>query len=176
MYKIYRNVFTQDNLVEIVHQFNTKSQNHIQDDDVFNRNKLSVSGDQFKGPYVNNLREIVLDANTIFNLDIFDPITFEKWNLSTYEQNGFCADHNDIVKLQDVWQRKLTVIIEITRRCDGANLEMTIPDVLGESKDLIDLLPGDAVVFPSYVNHSVSKITNGTRQSLTGWVTGPPLK
>jgi PKHD-type hydroxylase len=39
----------------------------------------------------------------------------------------------------------------------------------------LNLQPGDAVVFPSFVNHSVTPITSGTRQSLTGWIKGPAL-
>ena len=35
---------------------------------------------------------------------------------------------------------------------------------------------GTLLVFPSYVLHQVKKVTKGERNSLVGWVTGPPFK
>ena len=35
---------------------------------------------------------------------------------------------------------------------------------------------GTIVVFPSFIMHRVTPITKGTRQSIVGWVSGPPFK
>jgi predicted 2-oxoglutarate/Fe(II)-dependent dioxygenase YbiX len=35
---------------------------------------------------------------------------------------------------------------------------------------------GTAIVFPSFINHRITKITKGTRRSIVGWITGPPYR
>ena len=35
---------------------------------------------------------------------------------------------------------------------------------------------GTIVVFPSFVQHRVTPITKGVRQSIVGWVSGPPYR
>lgn len=37
------------------------------------------------------------------------------------------------------------------------------------------LTKGDMILFPSFVPHSVSAVTKGTRKSLVGWICGPNL-
>lgn len=173
MYQVFRNLFSQEELDEIKFQFISKCKEEYQNDDIFSRSKLALSGTNFRGPHVTKLRNSIIEANKSFNMTLFEDTPFEKWNLSTYQEGGYCTSHNDIIEGAD-WQRKLTVIIEISRDCDSGELEISDQDFLS-NKVPLGLQPGDAVVFPSFVNHSVSKITNGTRQSLTGWVTGPPL-
>ncbi len=173
MYQVFRNLFSQEELEEITFQFITKCQEEHQDDGTFSRSKLALSGTKFRGTHVTKLRNSIIEANKTFNMNLFEDVPFEKWNLSTYQDGDYCTSHNDIIEDVD-WQRKLTVITEISRDCDGGELEISNQEFLSNEVSL-GLQPGDAVVFPSYVNHSVSKITNGTRQSLTGWVKGPPL-
>ena len=35
---------------------------------------------------------------------------------------------------------------------------------------------GTIVIFPSFIMHRVTQITKGTRQSIVGWVSGPPYR
>ena len=35
---------------------------------------------------------------------------------------------------------------------------------------------GTIIIFPSFVMHRVTPITKGTRQSIVGWVSGPPYR
>ena len=37
-------------------------------------------------------------------------------------------------------------------------------------------LPGSAVVFPSFTNHKVNKLTSGNRNTLAIWMTGPKFR
>lgn len=173
MHQVFRNVFSQEELEEIRFQFISKCKEESQDDDIFNRSKLTLLGTKFKGPYTNKIKDSILEANKTFNMTLFEDTPFEKWNLSTYTDGGFCTSHNDIIEGVD-WQRKLTVIVEIFRDCEGGELEMSDQDFV-TNKLPLNLQPGDAVVFPSFVNHSVTPITSGTRQSLTGWIKGPAL-
>ena len=36
--------------------------------------------------------------------------------------------------------------------------------------------PGTAIVFPSFINHTVEKITSGSRASLAIWMNGPKFR
>ena len=36
--------------------------------------------------------------------------------------------------------------------------------------------PGTAIVFPSFINHKVEKITSGSRASLAIWMNGPKFR
>ena len=173
MHQVFRNVFSQEELEEIRFQFISKSKEEHQDDGTFSRSKLALSGTKFRGPHVTKLRNSIIEANKTFNMTLFEDTPFEKWNLSTYTDGGFCTSHNDIIEGVD-WQRKLTVIVEIFRDCEGGELEMCDQEFV-KNKLPLKLQPGDAVVFPSFVNHSVTPITSGTRQSLTGWIKGPAL-
>lgn len=35
---------------------------------------------------------------------------------------------------------------------------------------------GIIIIFPSFIMHCVTPITKGTRQSIVGWVSGPPYR
>ncbi|MFT7073376.1 MAG: PKHD-type hydroxylase [Patiriisocius sp.] len=35
---------------------------------------------------------------------------------------------------------------------------------------------GTIIIFPSFIMHRVTPITKGTRQSIVGWVSGPPYR
>lgn len=171
MYKVFRNVLSKDEIVEIESQFRLRCKPEHQDDEVFNRDKLSLRA--LKGSSNQVLKDIMFDANKTFQLTLFEDDPFEKWNLSTYYSDGFCTSHNDIIEGEN-WQRKLTVIVELSRECNGGELAISNQDFI-TNKLSLGLQPGDAVVFPSYVNHSVSPVIDGKRQSLTGWMKGPPL-
>ena len=47
---------------------------------------------------------------------------------------------------------------------------------LSNKKTTLSKEQGTLLVFPSYVLHQVNKVTKGERNSLVGWVTGPPFK
>ena len=173
MHQVFRDLFSQEELEDINFQFVSKCKKEYQDDDIFNRSKLTLLGTKFKGPYITKIKYSILEANKTFNMTLFEDTPIEKWNLSTYTDDGFCTSHNDIIEGVD-WQRKLTVIIELFRNCEGGELEMSDQDFV-KNKIPLNLQPGDAVVFPSFVNHSVTPLISGSRQSLTGWVKGPPL-
>lgn len=171
MYKVFRNILSEDEIAEIGYQFRLRSKSEHQNDDIFNRDKLTL--DVLKGSSTTILKDIILDANKTFQMTLFEDAPFEKWNLSTYYNGGFCTSHNDIIEGED-WQRKLTIIVELFRECNGGELAISNQDFL-TNKEPLHLQPGDAVVFPSFVNHSISPLLEGKRQSLTGWIKGPPL-
>ena len=70
--------------------------------------------------------------------------------------------------------RKLSVTVQIAdpTEYEGGNLEFFIN---GQSHIMPREL-GTAVLFPSFIQHRVTPITQGSRYSLVGWVNGTPFR
>lgn len=70
--------------------------------------------------------------------------------------------------------RKLSTVTQLSEPTDydGCRLRMfSNKDFDPEHVDC-----GDTLIFPSYLPHSVTPITRGTRYSLVSWVTGPAFR
>ena len=70
--------------------------------------------------------------------------------------------------------RKLSMVLQLTdpSQYEGGNLQLMTsgePITVRKQRGLV-------VVFPSYVLHQVTPVTNGNRQSLVSWITGPTFK
>lgn len=89
-------------------------------------------------------------------------------NLILYrEQDGGNYDlHQDVFYADDV--RKLSMSILINDDFTGGELL-----IMGEQ---INLQKGDAVIFPSFLPHSVAPVKTGSRLALVSWMYGPHWK
>jgi PKHD-type hydroxylase len=70
--------------------------------------------------------------------------------------------------------RKLSLTVQLTdpSEYEGGNLQiMTTGTPVNARKQR-----GLIVAFPSYVLHQVTPVTQGSRQSLVAWVSGPAFK
>ena len=70
--------------------------------------------------------------------------------------------------------RKLSISIQLSDEYSyvGGDLILTYaPAPLNASR-----LQGSLTAFPSYVVHEITPVTEGTRYSLVGWITGPQFK
>lgn len=80
-----------------------------------------------------------------------------------------------IDKLRNNRVRKLSVILQLTDEHDyeGGNLELH----LGNDNNLFKAHrnKGALIMFPSYILHRVTPVTQGKRNSLVGWITGKPF-
>ena len=70
--------------------------------------------------------------------------------------------------------RKLSMVVQLTdpSEYEGGNLQIKVnndPVNVRKQRGLI-------AIFPSYVLHQVTPVTQGTRQSLVAWVEGPAFK
>ena len=117
------------------------------------------------------LKSFLNSANEHLNvkLDNLPPIQFTE-----YADVGHHYDtHHDIDwNRQDGKHRKLSITVQLTDPSEYSggvfNFEHT------ENPDLESLQKrGTVLVFYSYLDHSVSPITNGSRSSLVAWVEGP---
>jgi PKHD-type hydroxylase len=104
----------------------------------------------------------------------FDLTGFgENLQLTNYDQseNGMYGWHQDY---GGGVSRKLSMAVQLTdpSEYEGGNLQtMTTGEPANVRKQR-----GLIAVFPSYVLHQVTPVTQGSRQSLVAWVSGPAFK
>lgn len=104
----------------------------------------------------------------------FDLTGFgEALQLTNYDQseNGMYGWHQDYGFGPS---RKLSMAVQLTdpSEYEGGNLQIMTsgqPQNVRKQRGLI-------AIFPSYVLHQVTPVTNGSRQSLVAWVSGPAFK
>ena len=70
--------------------------------------------------------------------------------------------------------RKLSFTLQLSDPADyvGGDLQLH----LGDDPLKMNREQGYVAVFPSYVLHEVTPVTEGTRYSLVSWITGAPFK
>lgn len=117
-------------------------------------------------------------ANVVSQLNAehfnFDVTGFgEMLQLTNYDQseNGMYGWHQDY---GGVVSRKLSMAVQLAdpSEYEGGNLQVMTsgePTNVRKQRGLI-------AVFPSYVLHQVTPVTQGSRQSLVAWVSGPAFK
>ena len=99
-----------------------------------------------------------LKNDDIINVNEYGPKTEYTWHKDS--SNNF---NNDV---------KLTIILNIsTDKYTGGDFELFLNGV-HQNKDLVKK-PGSLIIFKSHINHRVKPIINGTRRTITLWLTGP---
>ena len=90
------------------------------------------------------------------------------------DQEGHFSWHSDIGDGPVAQKRKLTLVVQLSDpgEYEGGALEL-MPDanIIPANRDC-----GAATVFPSFVLHRVTPVTEGQRQSLTVWAHGPAFR
>jgi PKHD-type hydroxylase len=104
----------------------------------------------------------------VYNIDIqYLP----NLQFGEYSEDGEYSWHHDIDwDNNSAYDRKLSICIQLSDPSTyvGGDLEFT------EVQTPVDFKKqGSVIVFPSYLQHRVTKITSGTRYSLVGWMEGP---
>lgn len=108
----------------------------------------------------------------------FDLIGFgEHIQLTNYDcsEHGMYGWHVDFGTNSLSPSRKLSVVVQLSDACEyeGGNLELkpSCNEVVKIRKQR-----GLIVAFPSWTLHQVTPVTEGSRQSLVSWITGPAFK
>jgi PKHD-type hydroxylase len=104
----------------------------------------------------------------------FDLVGFgENLQLTHYDQSehGMYGWHQDY---GGTISRKLSMVVQLTdpSEYEGGNLQV----FTSEQPKNIRKQRGLIAVFPSFIVHQVTPVTQGTRQSLVAWVSGPSFK
>jgi PKHD-type hydroxylase len=98
--------------------------------------------------------------------EITEPIRVQRYGRGDY--SDVHTDYN----YTDCDFSKLTIVIPLVdpHEWEGGALQ------IGNSLAIPRLRRGDAVVFPSFTPHRVSRVLRGTRIILSAWVSGPLLR
>ena len=105
--------------------------------------------------------------------DIFDMTDLDLVNLNTYHHSvqGEYAWHRDGCGNSNPVDTKITVIVNAsTESYTGGQLQLFID----REETIVDMdQPGMLIAFPSDIPHRVTPVTQGCRQSISYWITGP---
>jgi PKHD-type hydroxylase len=107
----------------------------------------------------------------------FDLTGFgEPIQLTHYDQSdqGMYGWHQDYGGSASSVSRKLSIVLQLTdpAKYEGGNLQIKTsgqPSSVRKQRGLI-------AAFPSYTLHQVTPVTNGSRQSLVAWISGPAFR
>ena len=119
--------------------------------------------------------EFCLTANNnFFGFDLHPLTSMKKLNYNIYEEGSEYTWHIDAVPRDPVRDIKLTALLNLSEETyEGGDL------VLFRSNEIICNefnKPGSAIIFPSFINHKVNKITYGKRHTLAIWMSGPKFR
>lgn len=120
------------------------------------------------------LAHVVSSLNSqFFRFDLTgfgEPIQLTNYNSSEHGMYGWHVDFGS-----NGPSRKLSLVMQLSDPSDyeGGNLELK-PH--GNDTIKIKKQRGLIAVFPSWTLHQVTPVTQGSRQSLVSWITGPAFK
>lgn len=104
----------------------------------------------------------------------FDLLGFhQELQLTRYSEGDFFDWHMDFGP-GGISARKLSMTIQLSNpdEYEGGDLQFMInKEVVNAPRE-----KGTIIVFPSFILHRVTPITKGVRQSIVGWVSGPPYR
>ena len=104
----------------------------------------------------------------------FDLLGFhQELQLTRYSEGDFFDWHLDF-GAGEISARKLSMTIQLSDAdaYEGGDLRFMINNrIVNAPRE-----KGTIIIFPSFVMHRVTPITKGTRQSIVGWVSGPPYR
>ncbi len=119
--------------------------------------------------------DLVLQANREvfrYDLDGFD----ESAQIARYgaEREGHFGWHSDIGDGRLAARRKLTMVIQLSE--PSAYTGGTLEIMPSANSDAAPRRRGTATLFPSFLLHRVTPVTEGARHSLTIWAHGPAFR
>ena len=144
-------------------------------------NKGAIKTSQVKFVRMYSIQKLILpmidfiissNANH-FGYDLFQLSASKILNYNTYKVNEEYTWHIDASMQSPVRDIKLTCLLNCSEeKYEGGDLFLFRD---GEVK-IRNFDPGSAVIFPSFTNHKVNKITSGSRATLAIWMEGPKFR
>jgi len=125
--------------------------------------------------YLNPFIDFCITANNnFFGFDLHPLTSLKKLNYNSYEKGTEYSWHIDAVPGDTVRDIKLTALLNLSEESyEGGEL------VLFRANEIVCKefnSPGSAIIFPSFTNHKVNKLTSGTRHTLAIWMSGPKFR
>lgn len=114
-----------------------------------------------------------------FGFSLYDSkpdVQFTEYN-SKYK--GEYNWHMDTLFNENIWERKLSIVLQLSDPNDYEGGDFLISSSGEKTAENITLndpqlkKQGSAILFPSFVQHKISPVTKGVRNSLVTWIDGP---
>lgn len=105
-----------------------------------------------------------------FTLTSLEPIQYTIYGHGDYY--GWHMDRRDPRIAGDGATRKLSCSLLLNDDFAGGTFEVMV----GRTPQIVPLTAGEVVIFPSWLLHQVTPVTEGVRRSLVVWAQGPPWR
>lgn len=118
---------------------------------------------------VNTLWKFIQAANKKINVEVMNKAEVQFTQYDSADE-GFYGRHHDVNwENHEPYDRKISISILLSdpSEFDGGNF--TFHEVTNQG---IEWQKGSVLCFPSFLQHSVSPVTRGTRKSLVAWFYG----
>ena len=112
--------------------------------------------------------------NTNFGFDLHQLTSHKIINYNTYKSGEEYSWHIDASSKSPISDIKLTCLLNLSEEAYKGGELFLFKGKEIECKEFNE--PGSAVVFPSFTNHKVNKLSSGTRHTLAIWMTGPKFR
>ena len=150
----------------------TLSGNNTYDDELRKSSVMFIKEEKENEWIYNKLAGLAMNCNN--ERYWFDILGFHhELQLTRYSEGDFFDWHLDF-GAGEISARKLSITMQLSDPDDyeGGDLQFMINQkVVNAPRE-----KGTIIVFPSFINHRVTPITKGVRQSIVGWVSGPPYR
>lgn len=120
------------------------------------------------------LADVVSSLNAqFFRFDLTgfgEPIQLTHYDQAEHGMYGWHQDYGGRIAPS----RKLSIVLQLTdpAQYEGGNLQV----MTGGEPQTVRKQRGLVTAFPSYALHQVTPVTQGTRQSLVAWISGPAFR
>ena len=114
------------------------------------------------------VQSYIVEANKYWAYDIQ---RLEKIQMSKYCAGGHYCWHMDSKAPVNNEQRKLSISILLNENFEGGGIEIE-----SNKDENVLKYQGDIVVFPSFLQHRVLPVTDGTRYTAVSWAYGPTFR
>ena len=124
---------------------------------------------------IDRMIRVVADANRdAFHFELTDFAESPQVARYAAEREGHFDWHSDIGAGALAARRKLTIVVQLSDPADyrGGGLELRPDSTIRHAPTA----RGTAILFPSFILHRVTPVTQGTRWSLTLWSHGPAFR
>lgn len=124
--------------------------------------------------YIMPFIDFIVSSNTsYFGYDLFQLPASKILNYNTYNEGEEYTWHIDAAFKSTIRDIKLTCLLN----CSEENYTGGDLSLFRDGEVKIDKFePGSAIIFPSFTNHKVDRITSGSRATLAIWVDGPKFR
>ena len=171
------NIFNQDQIKEINSAIRS---NFVEGKDNFATKSNKTSDVKFV--YYGSVQKYILpfvdfcftSNNNYFGFDLYPLTNLKKLNYNIYDKGQEYSWHIDATPGNPVRDIKLTALLNLSEeKYEGGELSLFRANEI-ECKEFNT--PGSAIIFPSFINHKVSKILTGKRNTLAIWFSGPKFR